>query len=219
VDDDLVRAHAELEALCPHVHLPVQSGSDAVLSRMRRRYTRAEFLDRVERLRAARPDLALTTDLIVGFPGETDADFRDTLSLVREAGFVDSFSFKYSPRPGTAACAHAGAVPEAEAQARLEELQALQRDLTLTAHRARVGTRSEVLVEGPSRRGGTQHCGRDPQHRVVNFEVAGDPGRVAPPGSLQELWIRDATPHSLIGELLSPEAGRVRGEAAAANGR
>ena len=100
-DDDLVRAHGELATLCPHVHLPAQSGSDAVLARMRRPYTAAAYRALCERLRAARPDVAITTDLIVGFPGETDAEFRDTLALVRDVGFVDAYTFKYSPRPGT----------------------------------------------------------------------------------------------------------------------
>jgi tRNA-2-methylthio-N6-dimethylallyladenosine synthase len=211
-DEELARAHGELEALCPHVHLPLQSGSDAVLARMRRRYARDEFRRVVAALRSARPDLAITTDLIVGFPGETDADFRDTLDLVREVGFVDAYSFKYSPRPGTAAARMEGAIPEPVAQARLEELQALQRGHTLAAHRARVGAETEVLVAGPSRRGGSQLTGRDPYHRVVNFQ-AGD-GRVRP-GDLVRLRIAEATPHSLIGELaggepvVKAEAGRA----------
>ncbi len=197
-DAELVRAHAEIPSLCPHVHLPLQSGSDRVLAAMRRRYRAGDWLRLVERLREARPGIAITSDLIVGFPGETPAEFRDSLALVREAELVDSFSFKYSPRPGTAAAALPGRVPEAEAQARLEELQDLQRALTLAAHRRRVGQRTEVLVEGPSRRGGTQLSGRDPQHRVVNFTAPGPP---PVPGSLLELAIVEATPHSLIGEL------------------
>ena len=197
-DAALIRAHAELEELCPHVHLPLQSGSDPVLERMRRRYTAAEYLELVARLRAARPDIALTTDLIVGFPGETDRDFERTLEVVREARFIDSFSFKYSPRPGTAAAEHGEAVPGALAQARLEALQALQRALTLAAHRARVGEHTEVLVSGPSRRPAhLQLCGRDPYHRVVNFEVCG--AAAPPPGSLLPIRIAAATPHSLIG--------------------
>src|SRR5512145_3511622 len=152
-DDALIRAHGELRALQPHVHLPLQSGSDRVLERMRRRYDAAHYLRLVERLRAARPDLAITTDLIVAFPGETRADFEDTLRVVREVGFVDSYAFKYSPRPGTAAAELPDRVPAPEAQERLAELQALQRALTLAYHRRRVGERVEVLVEGPSRKG------------------------------------------------------------------
>jgi tRNA-2-methylthio-N6-dimethylallyladenosine synthase len=196
-DADLIRAHAEIEVLCPHLHLPVQSGSSRILERMRRRHTADEYRRLVERLRASRPDLAITTDLIVGFPGETDADFADTLALVREVSFADSYSFKYSPRPGTAAALFEDEVSEPVAQARLEELQDLQRSLTLDAHRARVGETTEVLVEGPSRHGGTQLSGRDPFHRVVNF--AAEAECMPAPGSLIRVEIVDATPHSLIG--------------------
>ncbi len=202
-DDDLIRAHSEVRALCPHVHLPLQSGSDAVLARMRRRYHRDDFRRLVDRLRAARPDLAITTDLIVGFPGESNRDFRETLDLVAEVAFVDAFSFKYSPRPGTDAARAPDPVPEAVARDRLEELQALQRGLTLAAHRRRVGETTEVLVEGESRRGGGQRSGRDPYHRVVNFDA--DPG--AAPGALVPVRIVEATPHSLIGEPVT--AGRA----------
>jgi tRNA-2-methylthio-N6-dimethylallyladenosine synthase len=204
-DEALVRAHAQLPQLCPHVHLPVQSGSDRMLEAMRRRYTVAEYLGIVASLRRARPDLALTSDFIVGHPGETRADFEATLALIREVGFVDSFSFKYSPRPGTASAQLAETVSAEESQARLAELQELQRDLTFAAHRARVGQRVRVLVEGASRRGsagpdGLPLQGRDPQHRVVNFRA---PAAFAPrPGSLVELEIVEATPHSLIGSML-----------------
>jgi tRNA-2-methylthio-N6-dimethylallyladenosine synthase len=202
-DDALIRAHGELPPLCPHVHLPLQSGSDAVLARMRRRYDARTYLDLVARLREARPDLALTTDLIVGFPGESEADFQATLALVREVGFVDAFIFKYSPRPGTAAARHPDPVAPELAQARLEALQELQRGLTLAAHRARVGERTEVLVEGPSRRGGGQGSGRDPYHRVVNFAVA--PEAAPAPGELVPMQLVEATPHSLIGEPIAPD--------------
>ena len=196
-DDALVRAHGELETLQPHVHLPVQSGSDAVLARMRRRYTAGEYQRLVERLRSARPDLAITTDLIVGFPGETDADFAATLALVREAAFVDSYSFKYSPRPHTRAAEFEDPVPPELASARLEELQGVQRELTLAYHRSRVGGACEVLLGGESRRGG-QTSGRDPYHRVVNIAVAAD---AAPaPGAMLPVRVIEATPHSLIAE-------------------
>ena len=197
-DDDLVRVHAEVDAVCPHVHLPLQSGSDSVLTDMRRRYGRDDFRRTADALRKAKPDIAITTDLIVGFPGESDADFRDTLDLVRDIAFVDGFSFKYSPRPGTSALRlDRPAVPPDEAQERLEELQSLLRSLTLKAHRARVGGTTEVLVEGPSRRGGGQLKGRDPYHRVVNFETPD--GLSAPKaGDFATVRVVDATPHSLI---------------------
>jgi tRNA-2-methylthio-N6-dimethylallyladenosine synthase len=214
-DPDLIRAHGELPELCPHLHLPVQSGADAVLRRMRRRYTADDYRRLVDRLRQARPDIAITTDLIVGFPGESDGDFRDTLALVREVGFVDSFSFKFSPRPGTAAAGAPDAVPAPLAQARLQELQALQRGLTLAAHRARVGERTEILVEGPSRRGGGQLSGRDPYHRVVNLAVGVESS--ATPGSLASVEIVEATPHSLIGEVV-PERS-AGGETRSVKGR
>jgi tRNA-2-methylthio-N6-dimethylallyladenosine synthase len=204
-DDALIRAHGEIPALCPHVHLPLQSGSDAVLARMRRRYRADDYRRLVERLRAVRPDVAITTDLIVGFPGESDADFEATLALVRDVGFVDAFSFKYSPRPGTAAARDPDPVAPALAQERLEALQQLQRELTLAAHRARVGEAVEVLVEGPSRRGGRQATGRDAHHRVVNFPVTRE--EQARPGSCLRLRVVEATPHSLIGEQLDEAAG------------
>jgi tRNA-2-methylthio-N6-dimethylallyladenosine synthase len=204
-DEALIAAHRDLPALCPHVHLPLQSGSDGVLRAMRRRYGRDDYLLLVERLRRARTDLALTTDLIVGFPGETDRDFEETLSLMREVGFVDSFSFKYSPRPGTAAAAlePTRGVPERVKQTRLEALQDLQRSLTLDAHRDRVGELTEILLEGPSRRG-DQQTGRDPYHRVVNLCAAAP--REALPGSFLPVRIVEATPHSLLAEPASARA-------------
>ncbi|MEM7411038.1 MAG: tRNA (N6-isopentenyl adenosine(37)-C2)-methylthiotransferase MiaB [Myxococcota bacterium] len=200
-DDDLIRAHATLPNLCPHVHLPLQSGSDAVLERMRRRYTADEYRAIVRDLRATRSDLVLTTDLIVGFPGETDADFEATLAVVEESAFVDAFSFKYSPRPETAAATLSDPVPPEVAQERLERLQSLQRGLTLAAHRARVGTETEVLVEGTSRRGG-QWTGHDPYHRVVNLAVPAD--LELAPGDRLPVAVVEATPHSLIGEPCGP---------------
>lgn len=195
-DEGLIAAHAELRSLCPHVHLPVQSGSDAILERMRRRY-RAEDVRRLaEQLRVARPDVALTTDLIVGFPGESERDFADTLALVREVGFVDSYCFKYSPRPGTSAAELVDGISDAEAQSRLEALQTLQRSLTIAYHRSRVGSATEVLLEGPSRKG-EQLQGRDPQHRIVHVEPDACPGAGA--GSFVRVAVTEATPHSLLG--------------------
>jgi tRNA-2-methylthio-N6-dimethylallyladenosine synthase len=206
-DGDLVRAHGQLAPLCPHVHLPAQSGSDAVLERMRRPYTAAAYRALCDRLRAVRPALAITTDLIVGFPGETGADFRATLALVRDAGFVDAYTFKYSPRPGTPAAGFADAVEPAVAQARLEELQDLLRSQTLAAHRARVGGETEVLVEGAGRHPG-QVSGRDPYHRVVNLAAPAESRLAA--GDLVRVRVVEATPHSLIGEPIG-EARRWTG--------
>jgi tRNA-2-methylthio-N6-dimethylallyladenosine synthase len=196
VGDDLIAAYAEVPELCPHLHLPVQSGSDRVLEAMNRRYDRESYLELARRLREARPDLALTTDLIVAFPTETDDDFEDTLRLMEQARFTDSFSFKYSERPGTPAQRRGLAeLDPALAQARLERLQNLQRDLTLDAHAARVGERTEVLIEGGSRAGSGQLTGRCPRNRVVNFS-ASEP---VAPGEIVAVDIRGCTPHSLLG--------------------
>jgi tRNA-2-methylthio-N6-dimethylallyladenosine synthase len=198
-DAALIRAHGELESLCPHVHLPLQSGSDAVLERMRRRHDAASYRGLVTALRESRSDLAITTDVIVGFPGETDRDFEDTLGLVEELRFVDGFSFKYSPRPNTPAAELANAVAPEESQARLERLQTLQRSLTLAYHRKRVGDITEIMVEGSGRRPG-QRSGHDPYHRTVNY--AGSLDDEVRPGDWVTTRIVEATPHSLIGERL-----------------
>ena len=199
-DADLIRAHRELESLCPHVHLPVQSGSDRILEAMRRRYTRARYLEIVAALREARPDLALTSDLIVGFPGESEEDFEQTLDLVREAGLVDSFSFKYSPRPGTTAIELGDEVPAELAQERLVRLQELQKSQTLAYHQSRVGHDALVLVDGASRHGGRQLSGRDLHHRVVNLDPGPDHEILS--GSIIAARILEATPHSLLAEPL-----------------
>jgi tRNA-2-methylthio-N6-dimethylallyladenosine synthase len=152
--DRVVAALAEVPAVCEHVHLPVQSGSSDLLRRMGRRYTREAYLDVVGRLRAAIPGLGLTTDIIVGFPGETDADFDATDSLVREVGFDDAYTFKYSPREGTGAVRLPGAVPDDVAGARLERLIATVRAVARRRNAGLVGTTHEVLVEKVARRGG-----------------------------------------------------------------
>ncbi len=197
-DADLIRAHGELASLCPHVHLPAQSGSDRILQAMRRRYSRSRYLEIVAGLREARPDLALTSDWIVGFPGETEADFEETLSLVREAGMVDSFCFKYSPRPGTTAMDLPDEVAPEIAQDRLVRLQALQKEQTLAYHRSRVGGNAIVLIDGVSRHGGRQRSGRDLHNRVVNLDPG--PDREILPGAVLAARIVEATPHSLIAE-------------------
>jgi tRNA-2-methylthio-N6-dimethylallyladenosine synthase len=198
VDAALISAYAELPQLCPHLHLPVQSGSDRVLAAMNRRYDREQYLERVRQVRAARPGIALTTDLIVGFPGESDADFADTLSLMEEADFADSFSFKYSPRPGTPVLRRPlEPICEEVASARLAQLQALQHRLTLAHHQSWVGRRTVVLCAGASRQGGSQLHGRNPQHRLVNFSAE----RPVAAGELVSVEIAAATPHSLLGAL------------------
>jgi len=196
VTPELIRAFAEVPELCPHLHLPVQSGSTRVLEAMSRRYDRDTYLDIVARLRAARPGIAVTTDLIVGYPTETEADFEDTLRLMDDVRFTDSYSFKYSERPGTPAQRHGlGELDDGVIQARLERVQDLQRALTLDAHGARVGHCTEVLVEGSSRHGDGQLTGRCPEHRIVNFCAT----RQVAPGSYLPVDITGCTPHSLLG--------------------
>jgi len=172
--DALVAAHAELPVLPRHLHLPAQSGSDRVLRRMARRYTAAEYLDRVRRLTDAVPGLTLSTDLIVGFPGETDADFEATLDLVRQAGFVAAFCFKYSPRPFTPALhlEDRDPIPEAVKDERLARLFALVEAQQQAHLRTLVGAPIEVLVEGPNRADPTRFSGRSERHEIVHLDAA-----------------------------------------------
>jgi tRNA-2-methylthio-N6-dimethylallyladenosine synthase len=192
----LIDAYARLDKLVSHAHLPVQSGSDRVLVAMKRGYTALEYKSIVRRLRAARPDVSISSDFIVGFPGETDADFAKTLALVEEVGFDASFSFPYSPRPGTPAAELADDTPHA---AKLERLQRLQAALETQARRisdAMVGTSQRVLVEGRSRKDAAELAGRTANNRVVNFP--GDGGLV---GGFVDVRIEAALPHSLRGRL------------------
>ncbi|MGE5229488.1 MAG: tRNA (N6-isopentenyl adenosine(37)-C2)-methylthiotransferase MiaB, partial [Deltaproteobacteria bacterium] len=175
--DDLVAAVAGLPSVCEHVHLPAQAGSDRVLAAMRRGYTAARYLERVRALRAAVPDVSITTDLIAGFPGETEDDFEQTLSLVREAAFDAAFTFVYSPRPGTAAADLPGQVPPDVRRERVERLIALTQQQALASRQAWVGRRAEVLVEGPSR-DGVHHRGRTRQNVTVNLSGAVKAGAI-----------------------------------------
>jgi tRNA-2-methylthio-N6-dimethylallyladenosine synthase len=162
----VIAAMAETPAVCPHVHLPVQSGSDAVLKRMLRRYRRADYLAVVAALREAVEDITLSTDIIVGFPGETEAEFGETLSLVEEAGFDDAYTFKYSPRDGTPAVRIPGHVADDVASARLERLIEVVRGQARRRNMARVGQVHEILVERPARRGDLM-LGRTGQNFLV----------------------------------------------------
>jgi tRNA-2-methylthio-N6-dimethylallyladenosine synthase len=167
---DVIQAYRDLPKLTSHLHLPVQSGSSAVLRRMKRFYTRERYLEVVAQLRDARPDIVLSTDFIVGFPGETDADFEETMTLLDEVAFEASFSFKYSPRPGTPALRLLKEkVPPEVAQARLVRLQARQRDISRLAHEQMAGQVHKVLVEGPSKYDEAVVCGRTDTFKMVNF--------------------------------------------------
>ncbi len=196
---DVIQAYRDLPELTSHLHLPVQSGSDRVLRRMKRFYTRAHYIDLVAQLRHARPDLVLTTDFIVGFPGETDEDFEQTMTLLDEVGFQGSFSFKYSPRPGTPALKllKDEVAPEV-AQARLVRLQEWQRSLALAAHRAMEGWSYPVLVEGPSRHDEGVICGRTSTFKMINF-----PGGLDLVGQTIPVQVTRGFTNSLRGELTS----------------
>jgi len=191
--DDLITAHAEVPELMPYLHLPVQSGSDRLLARMNRAHTRSSYLAILDRLRAARPDIALSGDFIVGFPGETDADFADTLSIVREVGYAQAYSFKYSPRAGTPAATMAEQISESVKDARLAELQATIGAGALAFNRASVGTRCDVLLERPGRRPG-QLIGKSPWLQSV-FVVS----PTAKIGDIVTVDLIDAQPNSLEG--------------------
>ena len=203
----LVAAHRDLEVLAQHVHMPVQSGSDRMLKRMIRRYTRAEYVDRVGRLRDARPGLTLSTDVIVGFPGETDEDAAATVDLVREVGFLGVFGFKYSPRPYTPALKLGDDVPEADKGARLSRVFA-QAEQNLGAWLPTLVGRTEaVLVEGHSKTGGTL-SGRTARNEIVHVE-GGDGLDLV--GRIVDVAIARANKHSLVGALT--DASRARAEA------
>ncbi|MFO7303463.1 MAG: tRNA (N6-isopentenyl adenosine(37)-C2)-methylthiotransferase MiaB [Acidobacteriota bacterium] len=196
VSDRLIDVMRHNPKICRHLHLPVQSGSTRILKAMRRRHTREDYLALVARLRENMPDIALSTDLIVGFPGETEADFEETLSLVREVDYHYLFSFKYSPRPNTLATKRMrDDVPEAEKTRRIMALQTLQRELQYARHQRAVGTVEEVLVDSVSRRRESELAGRTSGSIVVNF-----PGPREWIGRLVPVRIVEAGPNSLRGE-------------------
>ena len=196
---ELVDAFVRLDNLCEHLHLPLQSGSDTVLARMRRGYRLDEYMGRIDELRRRRPEVAITTDMIVGFPGETDAEFEETLSIVSDIGYDDMFTFTYSPRPRTvAAKVYRDDVPDEVKGERCRRLQELQKDISLRKNRRLIGSEQEILVEGPSRLGRDQLMGRTRTNRIVNFV----PDEVTVVGELAKVRVMDATPNSLVGEAL-----------------
>jgi tRNA-2-methylthio-N6-dimethylallyladenosine synthase len=196
LSDELIGEYVRNEKLCPHIHLPVQAGSNRVLKRMRRSYTRETYLRKVEKLRKAAPEIAITTDLIVGFPGETEQDFRETLSLMEAVGFDASYSFAFSPRPNTEAAAFADDVPSEVKKERLRKVQELQARLSLTRNRSHIGRILPVLAEEVSREAPHQLTGRTPQGKTVNFD--GDKNLI---GVILNCEIMGATPYSLKGVL------------------
>jgi tRNA-2-methylthio-N6-dimethylallyladenosine synthase len=195
LSEDLMRCFAEVEALCGHIHLPVQSGSDAVLRSMNRGYTRDQYLEKIEGLRRYCPEISVTSDVIVGFPGETEADFEATLALMETVTFDNLFSFKYSERQGTAAVGLDRAVPENVKSERLQQLQALQQRHTLKWNRMLEGSLRDVLVEGKSKNSDYDMTGRTGSNKIVNFR--GGTGLV---GKICSVLIKKAYLHSLRGE-------------------
>ena len=194
LSDELISTMRDLPRVCEAIHLPVQSGSDKVLAGMHRRYSVAEYREKVHKLRKAIPDIAITTDIIVGFPGESESDFEETMTLVRDIEYDNAFAFKYSRRPNTKALDLPGQLPENVKDARLSNLLDLQRAITLRKNRALIGSVQNVLVEGGSKRGNLL-CGRTEHNRIVNFQ--GAPGQE---GELTRVRITSAGPNSLSGE-------------------
>ena len=207
---ELIQGFAALSKLCPHIHLPVQSGANAVLKRMKRRYTREVYLDKVHQLRDTCPEIAITSDMIVGFPGETDADFEQTLDLVKTVGFDGLFAFMYSDRPHAAARRYDQKISEAEKSDRLQALLDLQSHYTLKRNQAMVGSRQQVLIEGFSKRhtddllkpdAQGQWTGRTRTNKIVNFYQLNDSGSAGEIsiGQLVDVDIERALAHSLWG--------------------
>ena len=209
MSDSLVQAYRDVPELVSHLHLPVQSGSDRILALMKRNHTALEYKSRIRALRAARPDISLSSDFIIGFPGETEADFQATMDLIEDIGFDHSFSFIYSRRPGTPAADLPDDVPLAVKKARLALLQQRISEQAMAISRSMVGTVQRVLVEGPSRKNPEELAGRTENNRVVNF--AAGPDLV---GRFVRVRITEAFPNSLRGDLLGFAEGEPGASAA-----
>ncbi len=202
---DIIEAIDAVPALCDHVHLPVQSGSTRMLDAMQRLYTREQYLERIAWMKTARREISITTDVIVGFPGETEADFAETLSLLDEVGYDGVFSFKYSPRPNTPALSLEDPIPEEEKSRRLEVLMARQRDIQIARYKKYVGTQCEVMVEGRNEARG-QWIGRTSHNKTLNF-TAPD-AAVLKSGTYAQVLVTRSFPNSLVGELMQVSCNR-----------
>jgi len=202
--DSLIQVYAEVPELVSHLHLPVQSGSDRILALMKRKHTALEYRATIRKLREARPDISISSDFIVGFPGETEADFTATMDLIAEVGFDQSFSFIYSQRPGTPAASLPDDVTLEDKKQRLHILQTRINQQAQAISQAMVGTRQQVLVTGPSRKDPGQLCGRTANNRVVNF--TGQPELI---GDFVNVTIIEALPNSLRGELESEHQAAI----------
>jgi tRNA-2-methylthio-N6-dimethylallyladenosine synthase len=196
LSEELVRAYSGLSKLCEHIHLPFQSGSDKILQAMHRGYTKDSYLEKIDRLRRICPFIAITADVIVGFPGEEEKDFEETLDLIQKVRFDDLFSFKYSPRKGTRAAQFTDQVGDKVKQDRLSILQEIQREITLQKNQEWEGRLEEVLVEGRSKQSPQDMTGRTRSNKIVNFK-----GDLSMVGRLVRVGITKAYPHSLRGEI------------------
>jgi tRNA-2-methylthio-N6-dimethylallyladenosine synthase len=199
---EIIEAIDENPVLCNHVHLPVQSGSTHVLSRMQRLYTRDDYMRRIEWMKKSRRNIAITTDIIVGFPGETDKDFEDTLSLIDQVEYDSMFSFKYSKRPNTPALQYDDHIPEEEKQRRLMILQERQRSIQLRRNAGYVGEVHEVLIEGYNQATG-QWIGRTAQNKILNFHLMANSGEASLVGTYASVRVTRAGANSLAGESVS----------------
>jgi len=195
--DDLVAAFTYLPKVCPHIHFPLQSGSDRILRAMQRPYKVEKFLEICDKMKAARPGISITTDIIVGFPGETDADYEATKDVVRRVAFDNAFVFRYSKRRGTPAADMPDQLPERVKEERNQDLLALVGEFATASHRALVGTRQQVLCQGPSRTNKSRLSGRTPHHKIVIFD--GDTARFT--GQLVEIDIDETTGYTLYGKI------------------
>ena len=198
MSDDLIAAHGDIEILMPQLHLPVQSGSNRILKAMNRKHTAAEYMAIIEKLRRVRPDMAFSSDFIVGFPGETDQDHADTLALIEAVGFSAAYSFTYSPRPGTPAAGHAGQVETAVKDARLQQMQALITRLGTRFNHSKIGTVQPVLIQRPGKYGAHQQIGNSPYMQSVVIENAVDYT-----GQLVDVQITEAYANCIKGEIIN----------------
>jgi tRNA-2-methylthio-N6-dimethylallyladenosine synthase len=200
LSEELIQAYSKLSKLCEHIHLPFQSGSDSILKAMHRGYTKESYLEKIDRLKKVCPSMAVTADVIVGFPGEEEKDFEETLDLIQKVRFDDLFSFKYSPRKGTRAAQLTDKVEERVKQDRLSALQKIQRETTLQKNQELEGCVEEVLVEGRSKQSHQDVTGRTRSNKIVNFE-----GDLSLVGKLVAVRITKAYPHSFRGAILNSE--------------
>ena len=196
---DIVEAIDAVPTLCDHVHLPVQSGSTRMLDAMQRLYTRDQYLERIAWMKSAKREISITTDVIVGFPGETESDFAETLDLLEEVGYDAVFAFKYSPRPNTPSLKLEDAIPDEEKARRLDVLMAKQREIQITRYKKYIGTRCEVMVEGKNE-ARSQYIARTTHNKTLNFTAP--PTANPTPGTYVPVVVTGSFPNSLLGELV-----------------